>query len=185
MSIRTLLLGLLLTGLTPLANASLLQGVFLDDGTQIGTWEFATASGSAVAGVVQADILLGGVQFSKDELLDASWEIDTAWALVDFTLQWESPAYGAAPEGGYDVTLRDSGASASGIAATDRTSDPCIFQLGCVTTQTSAFRGAENLVRQATPVVRPIHEVSVPEPTTLLLLGIGLAGLGFARKRQH
>jgi hypothetical protein len=26
---------------------------------------------------------------------------------------------------------------------------------------------------------------SVPEPTTLLLLGLGLAGLGFARKRQH
>jgi len=26
---------------------------------------------------------------------------------------------------------------------------------------------------------------SVPEPTTVLLLGLGLAGLGFARKRLH
>ncbi len=26
-------------------------------------------------------------------------------------------------------------------------------------------------------------EVSVPEPTTVLLLGIGLAGLGFTRRR--
>ena len=31
----------------------------------------------------------------------------------------------------------------------------------------------------------PFPGHGVPEPTTLLLLGVGLAGLGFARKRQH
>ena len=30
-----------------------------------------------------------------------------------------------------------------------------------------------------------VANVEVPEPATIMLLGLGLAGLGFARKRQH
>ncbi len=41
---------------------------------------------------------------------------------------------------------------------------------------TGAFPGLDNVT---------LGRVSVPEPTTLLLLGLGLAGLGFARKRAH
>jgi len=33
-------------------------------------------------------------------------------------------------------------------------------------------------------LVADLGEVSVPEPTALMLFGIGLAGLGFVRKRK-
>lgn len=197
---RQLLLIVLLLGALP-AQAALIQDIYLQRGggeggegeeggeggtptvEHIGTMEFTTeSSGAAGAAVVQANISLGGVDFTLANLRSASWSIDSNWELVSFQFIWASPGFGGLP-GGYEFTLTQDEFNPSGVTASLISSSfGCDLVEACLNESIAVSGDLSTLVRQGIPAFVPRHEEEVPAPATLLLMGLGLLG-GIYRRR--
>ena len=182
-------------------HASLIQDIFLQSGggeggeeggeggpvttQKIGTMEFTTElSTDAGATVIQADILLGGVQFTLADLQSATWAINSDWELAVFEFVWGSPNFSSLLGGGYDLTLMNDLFNPSGVTGTlVSSSRGCDIMQGCLDESNAVIGDASTLIRQGTAAFVPQHE-AVPEPSTFLLMSLGLAGLGYARRKR-
>lgn len=182
-------------------HASLIQDVYLQTGgggggeeggegspittQKIGTLEFTTdLSTDAGATVIQADILLGGVQFTLADLQSATWGINSDWEMIIFDFVWGSPNFGSLGESGYDLTLMNDLFNPSGVTGgLVSSSRGCDIMQACLDESNAVIGDASTLIRQDTAAFVPRHE-AVPEPSTFLLMSLGLAGLGYARRKR-
>ena len=154
------------------AQATYLHNIFDSGGTQIGTLGFETLVGEylepPVLNVSQADLTIGGVDFTLSELMFATWEIDYLdTGSLGALIGWKSPTYGV--WSGYSFYAFEGEFVLYGYGETEE----CKQDPGCLEEQAAILSAPRGMVISA----------AAPEPATIVLACLGLAGISLSRKR--
>lgn len=150
----------------------------------LGTIEFPTESGSTTGpdGIV-LDYALIGTTFDENDIQNATWSIDSnSWMLTELDMRIDTNplclggGIGPCSYGAVDFRLPSTTGFPAGIADADPSGGGCSIDssTGQLVCASSITLGANTFVAQ-----------HVPEPAAIALLGLGLAGLGFARRHKN
>ena len=147
----------------------------VDLGTGVGT-EIGPNGGGAFTFQLGLDIDSSGTVYIKNGDNDI-YTVDTGTGAATFLITHDAPAFAL------DNILAFNAADT--LFSVDRTSgsDSDLYTID-LATGGSTLIGSTGIGRLAALAFQPMAAISVPEPGTLGILGLGVFGLGFARRRK-
>ena len=146
---------------------------------------------TGLAGAPGANVFVAAAGFTNFGVPITTSTVLTANGDEDFTVDFGSPSTAV----GFDTYLNRFGSATVQVFGSGGLLDTFILShdptmigfLGITSTESiTSIRWTTVLGRTInTGIDNILQGTAVPEPTTLLLLGLGLAGLGFTRRRLH
>ena len=151
------------------SQAALLYDFLIDASTVVGSVEFSASSPGTIVDLdLNLDaVLTGGGTYTESDVVSATWNIDAAMLLNGFVLEL-APISGSTA----NTVLTFADPASSGLLSA--TFSACGGSPKC----------NQGLFSQVEDTSFRAEASAVPEPATLALIGLGLAGIGYHRRKS-